>query len=161
MLGRVVEYLRSNDVAFQLVSHPSPELEPAVAYKVGPPGTIMIDTRVLLVDGRLAIGCVPRGDQIDRSGLRSDLGAQIVQDGTNTDLPWPFEEAGLPIPPLGRLFGAAVLVDARVATAPFIAFWAFAATDVIELAFDDFARLEQPRVSALAIAGELPPVPLH
>jgi prolyl-tRNA editing enzyme YbaK/EbsC (Cys-tRNA(Pro) deacylase) len=161
MLGRVVDYLRSNGVAFQLMSQPSPEPEPAVARKLGPPGTITIDTRILLVDGRLAIGCVLQGEELDHPGLRSDLGAKIVQDGTSTDLPWPFEQAGLPIPPLGRLFGAAVFVDARVAAAPWISFAAFSATDMVELIFDDFARLEQPRVMALAIAGELPPPPLR
>lgn len=162
MLGRVVEYLRSNAVPFRLVSYPSPEPQPPVAHLVRPEhGLLAIDTRVLLVDGRLALGVVPRDEAIDALGLRASLGATIVEEGGPVDLPWPFANASPPIPPLGRLFGAAVFVDENVAGASLISFAAFAGTDFVEMLYDDFARVEQPRIMQLARAGELPPAPMH
>lgn len=161
MLGRVVDYLKSNGVALRLVSLPAPEPKPSVAVPFRPASSITIETRVVLVDGRPAIGCIPAGDSFNYRGLGAGLGAGLVQEGTATDLPWPFGELGLPIPPLGRLFGAPLFVDTRVTLAPIIVFAAFAPTDVFELAYDDFARLEQPRVVEFAIAGELSPAPLH
>jgi prolyl-tRNA editing enzyme YbaK/EbsC (Cys-tRNA(Pro) deacylase) len=156
MLITVVEYLRSNGVAFRLVSYAAPEAEPRVAHPVSPNGSLLVDTHVLLVDGRLAIGLVARGEQINMLRLRASLGAELVEEASDADLPSPFEQ-GSPPPPLGRMFGAPVFVDSDVAHARSLCFAAFAPTDFIEVAYDDFARLEQPRVEELAGAGELPP----
>jgi Ala-tRNA(Pro) deacylase len=162
MLARVVEYLRSNGVPFRLESYPSPEPEPQVAYPVRPPTTMHVETRVLLIDGRPAIGCIPRGDELNLAGLRNSLGGNIVDEGGPDDLPWFLDAEGAPLPPLGRMFGVPVFMDERVANAPVVCFAAFAPTDFVEVPYDDLARIEQPRVGPIGIAGELPRAePLH
>ena len=162
MLTHVVEYLRSNDVPFRLESYPSPEPEPQVSYPVGPRTIMHVETRVLLIDGRPAIACIPRGDELNLAGLRNSLGAKIVEEGGRDDLPWFLDGEGEPLPPLGRLFGVPVFIDERVAQAPVVCFAAFARTDFVEVPYNDLARIEQPRVGPVGIAGELPPAePLH
>ncbi len=59
MLERVVHYLHSHDVPFRLSSYPSPEPLPGVAYRL-PPGGVMVETRVLLVDGQPTVACMAR-----------------------------------------------------------------------------------------------------
>jgi prolyl-tRNA editing enzyme YbaK/EbsC (Cys-tRNA(Pro) deacylase) len=161
MLARVVEYLRTNDIPFRVESYPSPEPEPAVAHAVHPAGTINVESHVLLVDGRPAIACVPRGEGLNLAGLRNALNAELVEEGNLDDLPWFLEEEGSSIPPLGRLFGVPLFVDERVATSPALCFAAFSPTDFVEVNYNDLARLEQPRVGSLALAGELPPAEVH
>ena len=157
MLPKVVEYLKSNGVAFRLVSYPSPEPEPQVAYVVRPTGALAVDTHVLLIDAQLTIACVPRGEKINIAGLRATLPAELIEEeGALEGLPSAFTEARSLVPPLGRLFGAPLLVDQAVMRAPVICFEAFATTDFVEMTYEDFARLEQPRVEAVAMAGELP-----
>lgn len=160
MLPRVVEYLRSNGVPFRLQSYPSPEPGPPVAYRVAS-ATTLVETRVLLVDGRPTIGCIPRGDNLNLTGFREHTKAEIIEEGSLDDLPWFFDGTAAPIPPLGRLFGVPLFVDERVSNSDVICFAAFAPTDSIEMTYDDLARLEQPRVVPLAIAGELPAPSLH
>jgi hypothetical protein len=161
MLVRVVEYLRANGVPFRLQSYPSPEPEPLVAYPVTPPSTLTVDTRVILIDGRPGIGCIPLGDTLNLAGLRNFLRAEIVEEGGPGDLPWFLDETSAPLPPLGRIFGVPLFVDERVANAAVVCFAAFATTDFVEMTYDDLARLEQPRIAPVGIAGELPAAELH
>jgi len=166
MLARVVEYLRSSGVPFRLESYPSPESEPKVARSVRPRKTIEVESHVAIIDGRPAVVCVPVGDELNLAGLRNLLHAEIVEEGSVDDLPWFLDRTEAPLPPLGRLFGVPLFVDERVANASDICFAASSTTDFVELLYDDLARIEQPRVGQVGIAGEPPPAeapapPLH
>jgi hypothetical protein len=154
MLERVVHYLRSHNVPFRLFSYPSPEPLPDVVHPV-PPGGLMVETRVLLVGGQPAIACMPRGSQVNLPRLEVELGTLVIE-GSAADLPPPYTGTSGPIPPIGRAIGALTLVDEAVSLASPIVFAVFASTDVVEVPYDEFSRVEQPRVSSFAIAGELP-----
>jgi Ala-tRNA(Pro) deacylase len=161
MLARVVEYLRTNEVPFRLESYPSPEPQPAVAHSIHTEAAVNVESHVLLIDGRPAIGCIPRGTELNLSGLRNSVGAELVEEGGVEDLPWFLGEEGTTMPPLGRIFGVPLFVDERVASATVVCFSAYSPTDFIEMSYDDLARLEQPRVGPVGVAGELPPAELH
>jgi hypothetical protein len=98
---------------------------------------------------------------LNLAGLRNFLRAEIVEEGGPGDLPWFLDGASAPLPPLGRIFGVPLFVDERVANAPVVCFAAFATTDFVEMTYDDLARLEQPRIAPVGIAGELPAAELH
>jgi prolyl-tRNA editing enzyme YbaK/EbsC (Cys-tRNA(Pro) deacylase) len=154
MLERVVHYLRSNGVPFRLFSYPSPEPLPGVVHPV-PPGGILVETSVLLVGGQPAIACTPRGTRVNLPGLEAELGVPVIE-GSAADLPPPYAGVSGPIPPIGRAIGALTLVDEAVSLASPIVFDAFSSTDIVEVPYDEFSRLERPRVSSFAIGGELP-----
>lgn len=165
-LLRVIEYLRSNGAPFLVASFPAPEPAPEVGYRR--PLALQVDTHVVAVDGRPAIACVPHGERINLLGLRAGLGAELVEEAGPDILSWPFEEdegeehgADGSTPPLGRLLGATVFVDGSVLAAPIIEFAAFAPFDFIQMPFEDFARIEQPRVLDFVGAGELPASLVH
>lgn len=115
----------------------------------------MVESRVLLVGGQPAIACVPVGAGLSLPRLAAELGAEVVE-GSAGDLPAPYTGAAGPVPPLGRGMGALTLIDETVAAASAVAFAAFAPTDIVEIPYDDFSRLERPRVASFAIGGELP-----
>lgn len=160
LLGRVVEYLRSNGVPFRLLSFPSSESEPAVAFPPRPLG-VVVESRVVLIDGRPGIAALASGDIVNVGGLRNELNAKIVEEGRLDDLPWPFSAAGYPPPAFARLFGLPLFLDDALGEQAVLCFRAFAPTDFIEVTYDDYLRLEQPRVGKVGEAGELPPAPLH
>jgi hypothetical protein len=159
-LANVVQYLHASGIDFRLMSYPSPEPAPPVAFRVRPAGAI-VDVHLVLADGRLGLGCVPTGGSVNLLRLRAEIGATVLDEARIVDLPWPYNRATGWIPPLGGLFGAPVFVDDALAAVPLIAFHAFSATDFIEVMYDDFARLEQPRVVALAGGEQLPPPSIH
>jgi Ala-tRNA(Pro) deacylase len=161
MLSRVVEYLRTNDIPFRLESYPSPEPEPVVAHSMHSESAVDVESHVLLIDGRPAIACVPRGEEINLAGLRNSVGAELVEKGGLEDLPWFLGEEGTTMPPFGRMFGVPLFVDERVTKATILCFSAFSPDDFVEMAYDDLARLEQPRVAPVGMAGELPAAEMH
>lgn len=154
MLDQVVHYLKAHGASFRLSSLASPEPLPMVAYRV-PPGGLVVETQVLLVGGRAAIAVMPRGAKPSLPGLQHELGASVV-DGAPADLPPPYSRAAGWIPPLGGAMGVLTIVDEAVAVAAALVFTAFAPGDVIEVPYDDFARVERPRIASFAIGGELP-----
>jgi Ala-tRNA(Pro) deacylase len=54
------------------------------------------------------------------------------------------------MPPFGNMFGLPVWVDGEVAANPQIVFNAGTHTELVRLAYQDFARLAAPRVVPLA-----------
>jgi prolyl-tRNA editing enzyme YbaK/EbsC (Cys-tRNA(Pro) deacylase) len=154
MLEHVVEYLRSRGVPFRLSSRPAPEAHPAVSEPLQP-GTVAVETRVVLIEGVPALVCIPREGKVNLLRLSHELGTEVV-DGTTADFTQRFGDVTGPIPPLGGAFGALVVVDEQITAAPAIAFEAFASSDHIEIPYDKFAMLEQPKVVSFVTGGELP-----
>jgi hypothetical protein len=60
------------------------------------------------------------------------------------------------VPPVGRLLGLPVVMDERVPQCSILVFRVFGESDYVELPYEDFALLEQPRIASFAAAGELP-----
>lgn len=154
MLDQIVHYLRTHAIPFRLSSQPSPEPAPAVAHPV-PAGGLLVDTQVLVVAGRAAVAAMPRGAKLSLPRLRQALGADVIE-GVPADLPPPYSRATGPVPPLGGAMGVLTIVDERVSTSSAVLFLAFSPFDCVELPYDDFARLERPRVASIATGGELP-----
>jgi hypothetical protein len=156
LLENVVAYLRSNGVSFRLESYPSPEQAPEIAHPTRAHAAVELETHLLTIDGYPGIVCVRAGEKVNLLRLASEVGAKIVEEGNSADLPWPFEKAPDPLPPLGRVLGATVFVDRNVANAARIEFAVFSTFDLIEMSYDELARIEQPRVGDFVSAGELP-----
>ena len=155
MIDDVVRYLREGKVSFRAISYAAPEPEPAVAHRL-PPGGQLVDAHVVLVDGKPAIACIQSGEMVDLAALARETGAPALESST-AELLDQYRGAPEPVPPLGGVFGVPLFVDERVAQAAVLTFRAFDANDYVELLYEDFARLERPRVAAFATAGELPP----
>ncbi len=159
MLGTIVDFLHASRVPFRLASYPSPEEEPFAAHAL-PPGGILVDTRVLRVDGQPVLAVFPADESVDLAAVTSDLGGLAVDAGV-AELPRELEHARGTIPPFGQLFGVSVLVDTRVASAAVLVFRAFSKSDFFEIPYDDYARLEQPRLAPFASLAELATPGLH
>jgi hypothetical protein len=152
MIDRVITYLKHHGVAFRFMSFPMPEPGPSVAF-TSRFTTQLVQTRVVLVGNRPVLLCAPEQKRIDLPHLGQQVG-QLVTEGSVSDLPAPWNEAAEPVPGFGGLFGVPVFMDETVARSV-IVFRAFAREDFVQLAFDEFARIEQPRVVASGIVRQL------
>ena len=153
MLDTIVRYLHESNVPFRLSSYPSPERQPAPVHAI-PPHAMLVDARFIAVDGRLVLACVRSGDGIDLAALGSELGGTAVE-ALPGDLPEALLQFDGAIPPLGKLLGVPLIVDDTIEDCATLVFHGFAQSDYIEVPYDDFARLEQPRIASFARAGEL------
>lgn len=155
MIDDIVRYLRKANVPFRAFSYASPEPRPAVAHPLSP-GAQLVDTHVVLVDGKPAIVCIQSGESLNLAALAHQTGATAIESST-AELRDEHRDAPEPLPPLGGVFGVPLFVDERVAQSATLTFRAFNTNDYVEVLYEDFARLERPRVAAFAKAGELPP----
>jgi prolyl-tRNA editing enzyme YbaK/EbsC (Cys-tRNA(Pro) deacylase) len=121
-----------------------------------PAGGAWVETQVVLVDGAPAIACMPPGEQLSYPALANALGTDAVLEGSTADLPAPFTSAKGPVPPLGGVMNALTLVDEGLIGASALVFAAFSASDIVEIPYDELARLERPRIAKFALGGELP-----
>ncbi len=153
MLGTIVEYLHGARVPFRLSSYPSEEAQPIAAHRL-PPGGMLVETRLLVVDGRLVIAGFPAREDVDSAAISTALGGVAVPV-PNDELPDEFRRMSGPVPPLGQLFGISIVLDERIASASVVVFRAFGESNYFEIAYDEYARLEQPRLARFASAGEL------
>jgi prolyl-tRNA editing enzyme YbaK/EbsC (Cys-tRNA(Pro) deacylase) len=155
MIDSVVHYLHEAGIPFRLTSYPAPEPLPVVAYRPMPTAQL-VETHVVLVDGRPALACTVCGEAVSLPALATETGGVVV-DSDAEGLSGEYHGAAGPIPPLGRLVGVPLFVDVRVAELPNVAFRAFGPNDYLEISYDDLALVERPRVAAFGEAGELPP----
>jgi hypothetical protein len=97
------------------------------------------------------IAVVPAGMNVSIAALSTELSAAVL-DPSGLGLPAVFGP-NLPLPALGGVVGAATVVDASVRASSKIAFRAFSRSDFIEMAYDDFVLVENPRVCVFATLG--------
>lgn len=153
MLGTIVNYLHGSRVPFRLVSYPNQEPMPMAAHPM-PPHSMLVESEPILIEGRAALACFPAGEKVDYAALSTALGSAAVPAEPN-DLPYDLGSARSPIPPFGELFGLPIILDERLTTCAMLVCQAFGGSDFFEIAYDDWARLEAPRVASFAFAGEL------
>jgi prolyl-tRNA editing enzyme YbaK/EbsC (Cys-tRNA(Pro) deacylase) len=146
--------LRKAGVPFRLTSYPSPEPQPAVAHPLQP-GTQLVDVHVVLVDGFPALACTPHGLPLDLAALAAQTGTTAFE-ASPAQLPESYRDSLEPLPALGGVFGVPLFVDEQILDADRVAFRAFGDNDYVEMAYDDFALIECPRIAAFA-HEELPP----
>jgi hypothetical protein len=60
------------------------------------------------------------------------------------------------VPPFGGLLNTPIFIDEDAADTAVYVFRAFAPNDFVEIACEDFTRLERPIVASFGRAGELP-----
>jgi Ala-tRNA(Pro) deacylase len=144
MLGTIVDYLHNARVPFRLASYSSEEAQPIAAHPIAH-DAVLVETKLVFVGGMVAIVGIPARRTLDLDAVSSALGATAML-ATSDELPHPFRQAPGAIPPLGQLFGIAVVLDERIANASVISFRAFAESDYFDIAYDEYARLEQPRL---------------
>jgi hypothetical protein len=152
MIDTIVRYLCGAHVPFRLSSYPSEESLPKLAHRT-PHEAMLVSTELVLVDGRIVIACFPSSESIDYAALGAMLGGMAVP-ASMSDLPGEFASARGPVPPLGQLFGVTTVMDQSVVCSV-IEFQVFDRNDFIDIPWDDFARMETPRIGSFASAGEL------
>ena len=154
MLDTIVGYLHGARVPFKLTSYPSEEPSPQVAHPL-PPSSVLVDTEIIRIGDRVALACFPAGEKADHAAIGAALGG-VVTPGDASDLPGELATMPPPIPPFGQLTGLTLVVDDRLAESSILVFQISAGSDFIEVPYDDWARLEAPRMAAFASMGELP-----
>lgn len=146
------EYLDSHQVKYVVISHSQAFTAPEIAASAHIPGRELAKTVVVKLDDRLAMAVLPSSQQVDFDLLRAvahTRGAALASEKEFKDR-FPECELGA-MPPFGNLYGMEVYVADELTKDAEIAFNAGSHTELVRLAYHDFARLVRPHVVHFAV----------
>ena len=145
------EFLDSHFVKYLTISHSPAYTAQEIAAAAHIPGKELAKTVIVKLDGKLAMAVLPATYQIDFDRLKEASGAETVELASEDEFQarFPTCEVGT-MPPFGNLYGMEVFVAEPLTEDDVIAFQAGSHTELIQLSYQDFERLVEPKVMEFA-----------
>lgn len=142
---KVTDYLGRAGVKFETIEHPVAYTASEVAASAHVVGRDFAKTVIVNLDGDLAMVVLPASRRLILSDLREMLGTENVRLATEAEFrdAFPDCEVGA-MPPFGNLYGMRVYVASTLANEKTIAFNAGIHTEVVQMPYEEFARLVHP-----------------
>src|SRR5919197_744738 len=144
---KLLEFLDKHHVKYVTISHSPAYTAQEVAASAHIPGKEVAKTVMVKLDGRLAMAVLPASSHVNFERLKNTAGvshAELASEREFRDL-FPECDVGA-MPPFGNLYGMEVFVAESLTEDEEIAFNAGTHTELMRLAYRDFARLVQPRI---------------
>lgn len=148
---RLKEYLESNRVHYQAVSHSRAFTAQDVAESAHVSGKELAKCVMVRIDGKLAMAVVPAASRVDFDLLKLAAGASVVELADEKEFRDMFPECEVgAMPPFGNLYGMETYASIKLKEQPEIAFNAGSHTELIKLSYGDFERLARPKVANIS-----------
>lgn len=138
-------YLDEHDVKYVTIKHSRAYTAQEVAASAHIPGKQMAKSVIVKLDGEMAMAVLPASYQVDLDRLRERTGGEVVELAGEAEFEalFPGCELGA-MPPFGSLYGMKTFMAAALADDEEIAFNAGSHTELIQLSYADYVRLEEP-----------------
>jgi Ala-tRNA(Pro) deacylase len=148
---RLEDYLRENEVSFEVQHHPRAVTAQEVAATEHVPGKMFAKTVMVLADGEMIMLVLPAPYQVDPEKAAEELGVREVHLASEERFgdTFPDCEVGA-MPPFGNLYGVPVYVDETLAEDETVVFRAGTHTDTMSVKYADLERLVEPTVARFA-----------
>jgi len=144
---RLEQYLRQQQVTYEVQHHPLAYTAQQVAASEHVPGKELAKTVIVITDDRSVMVVVPASRNVQVSKLAAALGASHARLAEEKEFEALFPDCELgAMPPFGNLYGMDVYVDRMLAEDERIVFRAGTHTDTMRINYADFARLVNPMV---------------
>ena len=154
--SRVKEFLDTNNVHYNSISHPTSYTAQGTAAYAHVSGNELAKTVMVKADAQLAMAVLPASAQLDLAAFRRLTRAKTVSIAAEQDFELKFPDCDLgAMPPFGNLYGVPVYVEERLADDTEIAFNAGTHNELVRMRYDDFERLVNPIVGRFAIKAIL------
>ncbi|MHC4415707.1 MAG: aminoacyl-tRNA deacylase [Planctomycetota bacterium] len=148
---KLKQFLDKNKVKYMAISHSPTYTAQEIAASAHVPGKELAKTVIVKVNGQMAMAVLPATHKVDFSRLKKALGAKSVELATEKEFADSFPECEPgAMPPFGNLYDMDVYVADTLGEDEEIAFNAGSHTELIRLAYQDFARLVNPKVLEFA-----------
>jgi Ala-tRNA(Pro) deacylase len=153
ILKRLREFLDQEHVKHVVISHSPAYTAQEIAEAAHVHGEQFAKTTVVKLDGELAMAVLPAPEKVDFGLLGAAARARKAELAHESDFRARFPECELgAMPPFGNLFGMQVYVDEALTKQKSLAFNAGSHTDLVQMAFADFANLVKPRLARISTA---------
>ena len=146
---RLKEFLDQYVVTYVSISHSPAFTTQEVAASAHIPGRELVKTVMINIEGEMAMAVLPANRKVIIQDLREIAGSDDVKLASETEFQNLFPDCEIgAMPPFGNLYGMEVYAAPSLEADEQIAFNAGTHTEVIKMAYADFARLVQPEVVA-------------
>ena len=141
------DFLDRNRIKYVVISHSPAHTAQEIAASAHIPGRAMAKTVIVKLDGRLAMAVLPASEMVDLELLADAAFAQRAELADEGEFAGRFPDCQLgAMPPFGNLYGMDVYVADSLAEDDEIAFNAGSHTELVRMAYPDYARLVKPRI---------------
>jgi Ala-tRNA(Pro) deacylase len=149
---KLIEYLDRNNVRYVTIRHSPAFTAQQIAASAHIPGKELAKTVMVKIDGKMGMAVLPASFQIDFDRLTKAAGAKRVELASEAEFRdlFPKCEVGA-MPPFGNLYGMDVFVESHLSEDEEIAFNAGSHTELVRLAYRDFAQLVKPKPANFSI----------
>jgi Ala-tRNA(Pro) deacylase len=145
---RLQDFLDSHHLKYVTIRHSLAYTAQEIAASAHISGKQLAKTVIVKLDGKPAMAVLPASDKVNFERLKEVAGANTVALAREQELQDLFPECEVgAMPPFGNLYGMEVWVAERLAEDEEIAFNAGDHTELIRMAYRDFARLVTPKVA--------------
>jgi Ala-tRNA(Pro) deacylase len=145
------QYLDKHNVKYVVISHSLAYTAQGIAALAHIPGKELAKTVIVKLDGTLAMAVVPASSHVDLQLLKKAVNAHSVELAYEEEFRDRFPECETgAMPPFGNLYDFDVYADESLAKDKEIAFNAGSHRELIRMAWEDFARLVNPRLGTFA-----------
>jgi len=147
-LSDVIEYLKHNNVHYEVIEHAPAFSAHEVAVASHVPEKELAKTLILNTDGKYCMMVMPADHRLNDHVLHHILNAKHVHLATEEDLMQIFPDCEVgAMPPFGNLYALPVYTDKSLAEDDVIVFNACSHTRSIRLKMYDYLRLVKPVVA--------------
>ncbi len=147
---RLKEFLDSHNVRYVSIEHSPAYTAQEIAASAHIKGKELAKTVIVRINDEFSMVVLPASHHVHMGHLKNALNAESVclaTEGEFSDL-FPGCEVGA-MPPFGNLYDMKVYVAQELTEDEEIAFNAGSHTELVKLAYKDFARLTDAKVTAL------------
>ena len=146
-IKKLTELLDREHVKYVTIRHSPAYTAQATAQSAHIPGDELAKTVMLDVDDKLVMVALPATEQLDLDLVREEMKAHDVRLATEHEFQSSFPDCELgAMPPFGNLYGVDVYVTEALTNDERIAFNAGTHEELLEMAYEDFAKLVKPKV---------------
>lgn len=151
-LKKLKDYLDDNNIKYVAISHSSAFTALEVAASAHFPGKELAKTVMVKIDGKMTMVVLPAANKIDFDLLKTVSDAEQVELAGEDEFIslFPNCQVGC-MPPFGNLYNMQVYVAEALTAAEEIAFTAGSHSELIKLAYSDFAQLVKPVVKHFSL----------
>ena len=149
---KLKNFLDENNVKYTTISHSKAFTAQQVAQSAHISGKDMVKTVIIFIDGKMAMAVLPAARHVDFRLLKDAIGIKNIVLAGEMDFKNLFPECEVgTMSPFGNLYDMDVYVDRSLAEDHEIAFNAGSHTELIQMAYEDFERLVNPKVIRFAM----------
>ncbi|HEX9053885.1 MAG TPA: YbaK/EbsC family protein [Gemmatimonadales bacterium] len=146
VLQKLRDYLDAQQTKYVIITHSPAHTAQEIAAAAHISGKEMAKTVMMKVDGEMVMVVLPASMKVDLGRLLDATGATEVELAQEKEFEHLFPGCDLgAMPPFGNLFGLRTFIAEELTEDEEIAFNAGSATELIKLAYEDYARLVRPR----------------